>query len=135
MYELVESKNCFNMSDLPEIIIDLWSRYLREQYDIVFEDFWVDDDYGINDGDSLDYHLWKWTCNGQSYLLYDINTWPGDNADGTIYLEYHGKMCRIYDNGDSMLYIHEPSQIDNPNLTRDILDGLEKLYEQREAHI
>ena len=32
MYVLLESKNCQSMSDLPDIIKNLWSRYLKEQF-------------------------------------------------------------------------------------------------------
>lgn len=110
------------MSDLPEIIINLWARYLKEQYDVVYDDFWVDEDYGIREGGELDYRVWSWTVDGQTYTLYDINTWPGDNEDGTIYITYQGQMYRIYNNTDTNLYPNTDLEQLPPHLIRSLED-------------
>lgn len=120
-YQLFKHEHCDSMTEIPQIINVLWSRYIKEQYDIICDDFWDDEDYGPGLG-GIDYSIWNWIYDGNIYILYDINTWPGDNVDGVVYIEYDGKHHRIYDNNDDSLSVYTQHEIGNKDFMNVVID-------------
>jgi hypothetical protein len=87
-FTLKSAKRVTSMNELSETEIDLFRKYLEEEWDVV-EDFFGDDDWSSDD---LRVMEWQW----KDKTLLDINGWPGDNENGAIFMD--GKI--IFTNGD-----------------------------------
>lgn len=112
MFELIEEHTYTHMEEVPPLIKLLWSRYLKDQFDVAYDDFFGEDDYC---NDELTYHLWKWTHDGVSHYLYDINNWPGDNEDGAVFIDIDQHYYHIFNNSDTMISVYDSAP--NVNLT------------------
>jgi hypothetical protein len=136
-FQVIDAGTCFQMKEVPRAIRFLWARFLKEEYGVAYDDFWNECDYGMRDGNELNYSIWSWNWGENWYKLYDLNDWPGDNAAGAVYLKCGGVYHRVFSNGDSALSEYLSPGIQDEKLAKASLKRMRsfELFRQRRADL